>query len=423
MDERAVVAPRGKRPSPRHFAFASWAAIVGLSFVGAIAIHSVLGLEPAANQFDLPAWETRYFPGKWLYGAGRLFRASRTVEDENAGLARFLSLDREIEDMERRLADAHSRGAPAGELSAALAAKRRERARLENGVEATIEGRVTAIAAREGVKRGLGPLPDMVWPPVDFEFTAPPHSLAISPRDHIELRDSSLLRDNLTIEQVEAIESDRERRDNVSALAFPTGGVAAYPALVAFPTSYRSAVELAAHEWTHNYLAFRPLGVRYFVSQDLRTINETVADLVGSEIAAGVLEKWPLGEPAVGRPENSSQTTSERVDLGGELRKLRGEVDALLAGGKIDEAERLMEERRQFLVAHGYFIRKINQAYFAFTNLYAGRAGSPGATNPIGPKIDELRRRAGSLREFLRIAGDVKSVADLDRALAELAGP
>jgi hypothetical protein len=48
----------------------------------------------------------------------------------------------------------------------------------------------------------------------------------------------------------------------------------------------------------------------------------------------------------------------------------RIEVDRLLAGGKIQEAEQYMEARRQIFVAHGYQIRKLNQAYFAF---YGGR--------------------------------------------------
>jgi hypothetical protein len=79
-----------------------------------------------------------------------------------------------------------------------------------------------------------------------------------------------------------------------------------------------------------------------------------------------------------------------------------------------------MEQRRQELAARGVRIRKINQAYFAFVNLYAGERGSPGATNPIGPKVDELRRRAGSLAAFVRIAGGLTSVRELDEALAKL---
>jgi hypothetical protein len=94
-------------------------------------------------------------------------------------------------------------------------------------------------------------------------------------------------------------------------------------------------------------------------------------------------------------------------------------VDTLLAAGKIDEAEALMETRRQELAAQGYYIRKINQAYFAYLNLYAGEAGSPAAVNPIGPKVDELRKRTGSLERFVQVVGNVTSVPELDEALAQ----
>ena len=187
--------------------------------------------------------------------------------------------------------------------------------------------------------------------------------------------------------------------------------------------SYREALEAVAHEWTHNYLSFRPLGINYYDSAALRSINETVADLVGHELAGIVVNRWPLPTPSSDAPASLPQrprADAERVDAGAELRKLRVEVDELLAAGQIDTAEALMEQRRQELVGRGVYIRKINQAYFAFTNLYGGAAGSPGATSPIGPKIDELRRRSGSLRSFVRIVGGVTSVAKLDRALAAL---
>jgi hypothetical protein len=95
------------------------------------------------------------------------------------------------------------------------------------------------------------------------------------------------------------------------------------------------------------------------------------------------------------------------------------QVDALLAEGKVDEAETLMDRKRDDQQARGVYIRKLNQAYFAFNNLYAGEAGSPAATNPIGPKIDELRKKEGSLATFVRVMGGITSVAELDAALAE----
>jgi hypothetical protein len=79
-----------------------------------------------------------------------------------------------------------------------------------------------------------------------------------------------------------------------------------------------------------------------------------------------------------------------------------------------------MEQRRQELATRGFRIRKINQAYFAFLNLYAGAAGNQVATNPIGPKVDEVRKKTPSLRVFVDVIGEVTSVRELDEAIARL---
>jgi hypothetical protein len=44
------------------------------------------------------------------------------------------------------------------------------------------------------------------------------------------------------------------------------------------------------------------------------------------------------------------------------MRQTRLIVESLLGEGKIDEAERYMEERRQLFVQEGFEIRKLNQA-------------------------------------------------------------
>jgi hypothetical protein len=90
-------------------------------------------------------------------------------------------------------------------------------------------------------------------------------------------------------------------------------------------------------------------------------------------------------------------------------------VEALLLQGKIDEAERLMEDKRRYLAANGHYIRKLNQAYFAFHGSYADSAGS---IDPIGPKLDSLRQESRSLADFVGRARELTSESDLDRALA-----
>ena len=77
-----------------------------------------------------------------------------------------------------------------------------------------------------------------------------------------------------------------------------------------------------------------------------------------------------------------------------------------------------MEERRKEFVAHGYRLRRLNQAYFAFHGTYAdtGAAG----VSIVGQQIEELRRRSPSLADFLRTAAEFTDAEDLS---AYLAGP
>jgi hypothetical protein len=402
MDGRCFSRPNVARGVPAAIGLA----IILLALVSARVFYDRAGLEREPYEYNIAAWELRHLLNKWLFLLGEPLREDLTETEQDQVIVRFFQLSAEIEALEQR-------DAPSGDTPDA---KRRERDRLENQVEATLERRISTIAAEQGIERSLPLFGRFVWPPVDFEFTISPRTLVISPRERIELKDTSLLREGLPPKTVDAIENETAARDNVSALSFPTGGVGAYPAIVAYPRSYRAAVETAAHEWMHNYLFFRPLGIRYYDSNDLRTMNETVADLVGHEIADAVTARWPITEAP--QPPMPPQTSG--VDLGAALRALRGEVEALLAPGRVTEAEALMEQRRRELVAQGFPIRKLNQAYFAFTNLYAGEAGDPSATNPIGPKIDELRRRSATLRRFVDIAGDLTSVSDLDAALAAL---
>jgi hypothetical protein len=80
-------------------------------------------------------------------------------------------------------------------------------------------------------------------------------------------------------------------------------------------------------------------------------------------------------------------------------------VDALLAAGKIDEAESYMEQRRQVFVQNGYTIRKLNQAYFAFYGAYADVPGGAAGEDPVGPAVRALRAQSKSLADFInRIA-------------------
>jgi hypothetical protein len=388
--------------------------LIVASLLAAARLNDLLQLDAEPHEFNVAAWVTRNFPSKWLFLTGQAIRGRPPQALQDATIQRFFELTGDIDEVERSVNEARQRGLPPDEDSAAmLAALRKERGTIENQVEATLEARVSAAAEHAGLTRTLI---DVVWPPVDFEFTDSPRTLVTSRRDRIQVLDTDLLRVGLSPSEIDAIEDETATRENVSALAFPTSGVGAYPTLVGFSADYPSTLETIAHEWVHNYLFFYPLGFNYYDSDDLRALNETVANIVGRELAGVVMEVWPLPN-AEDAPPQGDMTRDMDLDIGAELRSLRSEVDAILAEGRVADAERLMEERRRQFAERGYYIRKLNQAYFAFTNLYAGETGSPSATNPIGLKIDELRLRSPSLRDFVEAVSGVTSVEELDRLL------
>ena len=51
-----------------------------------------------------------------------------------------------------------------------------------------------------------------------------------------------------------------------------------------------------------------------------------------------------------------------------------------------------MEQRRQLFVENGYYIRKLNQAYFAFYGAYADVPGGAAGEDPVGPAVRALPR-------------------------------
>lgn len=374
-----------------------------VSWVTSLAVHL-----PSADDFNVVRWELLHVPNKWLYLGGRMFHGRLSHSEEDVRLGRFLALSARID-----LLNTDRAQPGAAEQIDQL---RRERSGLTADVAAIIEGRITAVLEDEGLTSSLPLFPDARWvfPPVDTELTAPPHELAISPRDRIALVDERPLSPTLSAAQVDAIERREERDGARSALVEPLAGVATYPSMVAPSGDYRTLVEFAAHEWTHQYLYFKPLGSRIFSNIELRTLNETVATISGQEIAAEVLAKYPL--PADTQAGLAAlQPPPPRVDVNAALRALRKDVDALLAEGNVTDAEALMEQRRQELASQGVYFRRINQAFFAFQNIYATNAGS---TNPIGPKMQTLLAREKSIGPFLRATAQLTSAADLDRLLA-----
>jgi len=351
------------------------------------------------NAHDVLGWELRYFPQKWLYKLATAFDEGRSQAEEDALLRRYFDLAADIDALERN--DSHA---------SALAVARRERDAIENDVEEILEGRISDFLRDQGfvMNPPLFSDIDLFFPPLDFELDRPPKVLAVSPRERIELDRSYLLAPGLEPETVAAMESETEET-GVSALVVSTGGVATYPSVIPELDPYRDVVETAIHEWLHQYLVFYPLGRSYFRGGETRTLNETVASMAGSELADLFIERYgsPSPPPPAGTPSD--------FDFRAEMRALRLRVEELLAQGRVEEAERLMDEKRDDFEEHGVYIRRINQAYFAFFGSYAD---TPGSIDPIGPKLQRLRDRAGSVTDFVRLARGLTSEAALDRLLA-----
>ncbi len=99
------------------------------------------------------------------------------------------------------------------------------------------------------------------------------------------------------------------------------------------------------------------------------------------------------------------------------MRETRVHVDALLADGKIDEAESYMEARRLIFLQNGYLVRKLNQAYFAFYGAYADTPGGAAGQDPVGPAVRALRAKSKSLAEFVNAISWMTSFEQLQKAV------
>jgi hypothetical protein len=373
---------------------------------GTLFMARLLGAWGDGLRFNIQRWEVEHVVGHLLYDA-RVFLGLEAVDHEaDEPVIEYIELTSQIRSAETSL--------QAGESSepAALDELHRRRNEIENDVELILERRV-ASAIRELGLTGETPLFDdfdPVWPPVDFEFDAPPNVLATSPRDEIRLTRSDLLRPDLNLAQALDLEEEYEQR-GLSALVEDVGGVGTYPSTVRPGTSYEAMLETIAHEWTHNYLFFHPLGFSYAGNDELRILNETVANIIGDEIGELAARLYPID----GRAASTDAPSS--IDFRATMRALRLEVDDLLEAGQIEQAERRMEEVRQELAEGGIFIRKINQAYFAFNGSYGDR---PQSSSPIGPKLAALRESAGSLARFVELARGLTSEDELDEVLSTL---
>jgi hypothetical protein len=256
----------------------------------------------------------------------------------------------------------------------------------------------------------------LVFPPVAFGIAQLPSSLIVSPRDSIRQDANISLRVDLPLEEKVALEDMVEQFEDVSALIVPVGGLGTYPTMILESTSLVWITEVIAHEWVHNYLVFHPLGLNYYRTPEIRTMNETTASLVGVAVGRMVLsEYYPdlLPQPAPPPDITGEPPDPPAFDFRAEMRVTRLRVDELLERGAVQGAEQYMEARRLFFWENGYRIRKLNQAYFAFHGAYADEPGGAAGDDPVGEAVRALWERTSSPAVFLRTMARMNSYHDL----------
>lgn len=381
--------------------------------------------ELAGDRFDFARWEIGALLDKQLHG---LLAPQRYIDEpaRESFLLDYLQLIADIQQLNRGIDRTYADpevadpNALTAELRAQLSKLRSQASARQPVAEAILEEQTATIL----IESGFGSFGQEL-PPVSSRFTPLPTLLVVSPRDRIESEMQLSLRHGLDTAQREAIEEQVESISDVSSLVTGIGGLAAYPAMLLESSSIEWIGEVTAHEWVHHYLTMRPLGWNYDAAPETRTINETTASIVGEEIGRQMISRYyPAFLPSEPEPalddaeEQDPPPEPPEFDFRAEMYQTRIRVDELLAEGRIEEAEAYMEDRRQEFVAHGYQIRKMNQAYFAFHGAYADEPGAAGA-DPVGPAVRELRDRSPDVYAFVNQISRITTLAELESLLEE----
>ena len=396
-------------------------AVLGLS-------SDALSLNPAERvalpyRYSLVRWEAGNLLSKWIHRMGTVLPWShRSEADRRSDVEEYFRLGADINKLRgelRRAAAQTDQDAAASfeRLEADLARLKADRKKLRDRAEEVLEATISSVLADEGVSSWGG----FTFPPVDVRLSEPPRLLVTSPRDRIERTHDVLLEPDVSLQIREEMERTLQDDWNLSGLVVGIGGVGTYPAAIVNTFSLNSTVRIASHEWLHNYLFFQPLGRYMFSSSEMRTLNETFADIAGRELGDRVFQMLGRnpGQPSPAGSRGSAEVPllngdDDAFDFDVEMRKTRRRVDDLLAGGSVEEAESYMEERRKVFVANGFNIRKLNQAYFAFHGTYAE---SPTSVSPIGDQLHQLRDRMPDLGTFI---GKVSGMSSYDKFLETL---
>jgi hypothetical protein len=397
--------------------------LLGSACQGAPSFDQELGATIKPYQFSILRWQLHQVLGTQSFSTGEEDAAASGEESDF--VLHYFNLVSQARALRREI-NAIATGGRQGDLTAAIEELDRlqaAKALIRSEVQRIIGDQIRATLDRQGIYNPLDRFCALRvgFPPISFRLDRPPNVLIISPRDRIESIREVMLVQDLGVEQFAEIEAQVDAL-GVSAMVTELGGFGGtYPTFVADDVTLPWTLSTATEEWLHQYLAFTPLGFRYVLdatglarNYEIATMNETLAGIVSDEIAQLVLDTYYY--PQSTAPSQRDATQEDPFEFARFMRELRLEVDDLLADGQIEEAEQLMEERRQILVSKGYYIRKLNQAYFAFYGTYADE---PTSVDPIGVEMKALRRASASLRTFLKTATAMTSRQDLIDSLEQ----
>jgi hypothetical protein len=363
-------------------------------------------------RFSIAKWESvaiLHEVNQWI------FSRQEKIDDKIGMVTEYFSSTERIKTLKSEIeaANAGSGESDLASLEAELNKLQERQIALEGTVERIIEKQIRDTLTQQGIFNPIIEL-KVSFPPVNFKLDKLPCLLVISPRERIESMREILLQPSLNLEEIEDIEAKVDELD-VSSLVVRLGGLSTpYPTLVTNDASLRFTIDTATEEWLHQYLVFKPLGFLYLLdltgvsrNYEIATMNETLAGMVSKEIGSIVCEKY---YPEYENDVNQNQTTASEFDFNQEMREIRKTVDKYLAQGEIEQAEEFMEQKRQYLALMGRYIRKLNQAYFAFYGTYADR---PTSISPIGLELKELRSQSASLKDFLNTVAAMTIRQDL----------
>jgi hypothetical protein len=372
------------------------------------------------NGFSIVGWEMGALADK----TAALVRSRAELPTDDAARVRLAREHfenvAEIRRLRRRRDDLFARGdRPAlAEVEAALVDRESRFDASRRSIEDVVAAQVDAVMRESGLRSQLfglapgWPVPFLrIEPEVFFAYQPLPLNLLVAPRDRIAIVGSVLVSPDLDSGQIEGLEA-RVDRLGVASLVGGIGGLGSYPSMIPDTLSLRQGLDAVAHEWVHHYLAFRPLGRAFFGSYEMRSINETVADMVGQEIGATTWQRYYAAAETTPGPAAASRpaTSAPRADFGAEMRRIRAEVERRLGAGNVAGAEQYMAEQREELARLGFHVRKLNTAYLSFFGAYSGGA------NRYEAPLRALRAGSATLAEFLRKVENIATPEDLLRA-------